>query len=171
MWLRLICILSNGCDQSATLFIYYNPHLFMCVYAHLLMYKGIHAGMRASHFLPSIIGRSAATRVLLTADELTGNDGYRIGLISDLAADQSNVKGDAYDIAAKISRRGTVAVRSMTQTLRASQEDSLEVALLREAHSQAMCYARIEDWNEGLDSIIERRDPVYSNYYCKDASE
>ena len=122
--------------------------------------------MGASHFLPSVIGQSEASRILLTGDELTGEDGYRIGLISDLVvADQASVKGHAYDIACRIARQGTVAVRSMTQSLRASQEAGLEVALMREAHAQAMCYARTSDWYEGLDSIIERREPVYSSYH------
>ena len=40
----------------------------------------------------------------------------------------------------------------------------LEQALRREADQQAIDYARL-DWREGLDAVVEKRDPRFAEYF------
>ena len=120
--------------------------------------------MGASHFLPNIIGQSLATMILLTGDDLDGKDAKRIGLASNLVDKNKDAKLEALAYAEKIASRGSVAVRTMTQSLRSAQNYGLEQALIREASAQSMCYAMSKDWNEGLDAVIKRRPPEFSSY-------
>jgi enoyl-CoA hydratase/carnithine racemase len=52
----------------------------------------------------------------------------------------------------------------MIETLRYQQDKGLDEALRMEAKAQAICYSR-EDWGEGVDAAIEKRDPVFHDYH------
>ena len=129
---------------------------------------GIHAGMGGSHFLPLSIGRSAANEALLTGKMFTGIEGLRIGLVNRLSGsnESEEVKRLAREMAEKISSQHPVAVRSMTRSIRLKEDAGLELALSREAQSQALCYAR-SDWGEGIDANMERRDSMFEDYFAK----
>ena len=40
----------------------------------------------------------------------------------------------------------------------------LEESLRREADQQALNYSRL-DWKEGLDAVVEKRSPVFDEYF------
>jgi enoyl-CoA hydratase/carnithine racemase len=114
---------------------------------------GIHSGMGGSHFLPIAVGEAKAMEILLTGQVLTGEEAKSLGLVQRVVEDTTSsgstcgqdVLEEAKRVAARIGRMNPLAVRSMVQTMR-SREDSmgmgLDHALRREAHAQAICYAR-----------------------------
>ena len=63
-----------------------------------------------------------------------------------------------------IAAASPLAVRQTVHTLRMHLEDgcSLERSLQREADTQAICYNG-PDMKEGLDAILEKRPPKFSN--------
>jgi enoyl-CoA hydratase/carnithine racemase len=122
---------------------------------------GIHSGMGGSHLLMRALGSSAkVNEILLTGKVLSGEEAYDLGIVNRLADD---AKAEAYALAKEVARQNPLAVRSMIQTLRAQQDHGLQAALHREAYAQALCYNR-EDWGEGLDAALEKRDPVFHDY-------
>jgi Enoyl-CoA hydratase/carnithine racemase len=109
---------------------------------------GIHSGMGGSHFLPVAVGEAKAMEILLTGKVLTGEEAKSLGLVQrlvDQSAGEDLLLEEAKRVATRIGRMNPLAVRSMVQTMR-SREDSmgmgLDHALRREAHAQAICYAR-----------------------------
>ena len=124
---------------------------------------GIHTGMGASHFLPLAMTKSSAmmNEVLLTGKFLTNEECFDYGIVSRLAEDP---KEEALSLAKEISDQNPLATRSMIQTIRQQQDVGLEGALQREAYVQAVCYNR-NDWGEGVEALIERRDPDFADYH------
>jgi enoyl-CoA hydratase/carnithine racemase len=51
---------------------------------------GLHPGMGATHFLPSLVGHQIAARLLLTAEKISGAEALTLGLVSEAVdADQA----------------------------------------------------------------------------------
>ena len=126
---------------------------------------GIHSGMGGSHLLMRALGGPSAkvNEILLTGKVLSGQEAFDLGLVNTLA-EGGKVKAKAKKLAEEVARQNPLAVRSMIQTLRQQQDEGLQAALQREAYAQALCYNR-DDWGEGLDAVIEKRDPIFDNYF------
>jgi enoyl-CoA hydratase/carnithine racemase len=122
--------------------------------------------MGGSHLLMRALGGPSAkvNEILLTGKTLSGEEAFNLGLLNSLADEPSQVKVEAKRLAEEVARQNPLSVRSMIQTLRTQQDDGLQAALQREAYAQALCYNR-KDWGEGLDAVIEKRDPVFDNYF------
>ena len=119
---------------------------------------GIHAGLGGVHWLRNCPQRN---EILLTGKTLMAEEALACGLVDRVVDDAQR---GAYDLAAEVAIQHPVAIRTMVQTLR-SQGD-LRGALERDAAMQAICYAR-EDWGEGLEAAMEKRDPVFDDYDAK----
>ena len=127
---------------------------------------GIHSGMGGSHLLMRALGGPSAkvNEILLTGKTLSGEEAFELGLLNTLADEPGQVKTEAAKLAEKVAQQNPLSIRSMIQTLRTQQDEGLQAALQREAYAQALCYNR-DDWGEGLDAAIEKRDPVFDNYF------
>ena len=132
---------------------------------------GIHSGMGGSHFLPLAVGESRAKDILLTGRVLTGIEAGEMG-VAHRVIDKSgpDLLEEANNLAIEIGDKHPLAVRSMVQTLRMRENaycGGIEAALRREALAQALCYAK-SDWGEGLDAIVEKRQPNFDDYQVDD---
>jgi len=126
---------------------------------------GIHPGMGGSHYLPRLIGPGRAAKVMLGAGRMTGAEAHQAGIIDELL-DGDDFLEDAIKVAGTFADNSPVAVRGMTRTLRMQVDVGLEEALRREADEQAICYAR-QDWLEGLDAVMNKREPVFDPFFSK----
>ena len=129
---------------------------------------GIHSGMGGSHFLPIAVGEARAMDILLTGKVMTGVEAGEIG-VAQRVVDKNgqDLLDEAKKIAAEIGNMHPLAVRSMVQTMRMRENamgGGLEASLRREAYAQACCYAK-GDWGEGLDAVVERREPSFDEYH------
>jgi 1,4-dihydroxy-2-naphthoyl-CoA synthase len=71
------------------------------------------------------------------------------------------------ELAKELNSMHPVAMRNMVQTMRIREDNmgsGIDTALRREAHIQSLCYAR-DDWGEGLNAAIERRNPSFDSYH------
>jgi len=118
---------------------------------------GLHPGMAATHFLPSIVGPQHAADLLLTGRLVTAEEALAMGLVARVAPCALEA---AMEVARDICTSGPVAVATLTQTLRARQEAGLAAAYLREAQAQAVCYPT-RDLREGVEALQERRKPSF----------
>lgn len=123
---------------------------------------GLHPGMAATHLLPALIGHQNASRLLLTGDVISGEEAMAMGLVAQ-CADAADTLNAAVQMGTRIAAAGPVAVRTCVRSLRLEQERDLERALWREADAQAQCYAT-EDLREGIQSLRERRPPVFRGF-------
>jgi len=121
--------------------------------------RGIFPCGGATVRLPEQIGWGNAQRYLMTGDEFSGADGYRMGLIQQLES-FDNIHNAAIELVNKIC---TVAPLGVQASLQSSRLATLE------GESQAMSQlfkalgpvARSEDAAEGVQSFLERRDAVF----------
>jgi len=121
---------------------------------------GLHPGMGATHFLPSIVGPQVASELLLTGKVIQGDEAARCGLIARTAEDPLQA---AVESASAMASAGPVAVRTTVRSLRMRQDVGLEQALQREADAQAQCYAS-KDYAEGVEAVAEKRAPKFSQF-------
>ncbi|GMI17019.1 hypothetical protein TrLO_g12149 [Triparma laevis f. longispina] len=124
---------------------------------------GIHPGMGGSHYLPRIIGTSKASRVLCGGKTYGGEEAKALGMVDELIDSENFLEG-AIAVAEEFSMNNPTATRGVTRTLRMQVDAGLEESLRREADQQALNYSRL-DWKEGLDAVVERRSPVFDEYF------
>lgn len=135
---------------------------------------GIPSGMGALHLLQNCggLGSSQASEILLLGKTLTGEEAFQLGLLNhNQLFPPDAVKDEAKALAQKIvTTSHPVAVRSMIRSTRLAADHgsggSLSDCLYRDAQAQAMCYNR-QDWGEGLEAVVSRRDPNFDNYHSK----
>jgi enoyl-CoA hydratase len=120
---------------------------------------GIHPGMGATFWLPTLVGVAKAWELLFTGRAIDAREAHRIGLVNRVVQ-RDQVVEEARVLAAEISEAGPVAVRLLKETLRRSLDQGLERALEEESRQQAKTF-RTEDAREGIRAIRERRRPVF----------
>jgi len=120
---------------------------------------GLHPGMGASYFLPRVIGRAAATELMLTARLIDAETALRLGLVSGVT-NSDGALGEAQRIAGEIADCGPEATRQLLETVRGGLSD-LTAHLEREAMAQSINYASA-DFKEGVRAAIEKRPAKFS---------
>jgi len=118
---------------------------------------GLHPGMAATHFLPSIVGPQHASDLLMTGRLVTAQEALAMGLVCRLG---ESAMDTAKVLAEEICTAAPIAVRTLVNTLRQRQNQGLEAAYLAEATAQSVCYPT-HDLAEGVKSLQERRTPVW----------
>jgi len=120
---------------------------------------GLHPGMAATHFLPTLVGPQIAADLLLTGRLVSAEEALTLGLVARLGDSAVTV---AKQLAMDICLSGPVAVRTLVKTLRDKQNMGLEEAYRVEATAQSICYPT-KDLAEGVKALQEKRSPVFEN--------
>jgi enoyl-CoA hydratase/carnithine racemase len=128
---------------------------------------GIPSGMGGLYLLQHAAGLSTvqANEILFLGKSLTGPEADRLGLVNRLVP-RHEVKGEAHKLALEITKKHPVAIRSMVRSCRLEQDRGLMDALYRDAHAQAMCYAR-SDWGRGLEAVAQKTEADFDDYHSK----
>jgi enoyl-CoA hydratase/carnithine racemase len=120
---------------------------------------GIHPGMAATWTLPRLVGPSRAADLLYTGRLVGAEEALALGLANRVAGD--DFEDVVAEMAGAIASAAPVAVRSLKQTLRGSEDRTIDDALLREASVQATTFATA-DAAEGIQAMREKRPPVFT---------
>lgn len=105
------------------------------------------------------VPRAVAMQMLLTGDRIDAREAYRVGLVSELV-EPNELVHRALELAARIADNGPLAVQSITELARHSEEltlsrsldlEEIRWGLLRDTHDRA----------EGRAAFAERRTPTY----------
>ena len=136
--------------------------------------------MGGSHLLSNTIGESQSKLALLTGKVFTAVEALEKGIAHDISPTIQQDRKDLNDtddevvmkLAKRIASMHPLAIRSMVQTIRMREDafggvGGLDATMKREAYAQALCYAK-DDWGEGLDAAMEKRQPDFSNYHDGD---
>ena len=111
---------------------------------------------------------------------MSGTEALSLGVVDSLVSDPSKTSFDSSDlerneeddlmrealkIASDFACSSPVAARGVLQTMRMQATNGLEESLRREADQQALDYAR-QDWvKQGIDSVINKRQPDFDEYF------
>jgi 2-(1,2-epoxy-1,2-dihydrophenyl)acetyl-CoA isomerase len=122
---------------------------------------GIHQGFGLSVTLPSVVGTQAASRMLLTAEEVSPHQALEMGLCDQLVAEED--LADAADrLARVIASQAPLAVRSIRRTLRGRLRADFLTAIDREINEQAWLF-RTADHREALAALSDKRPPDFES--------
>lgn len=106
------------------------------------------------------IGWGNAMRVLLTGDELSGPEAYRLGLVQELVEPGQQFER-AMDIAERVAKAAPLGVQAALASARKARVEGPRAAL-------ASLFAEIQplmtskDSQEGLQAFLERREPNFT---------
>ena len=121
---------------------------------------GLHPGMGCTHTIATACGGQVASRLLLTADVVSGREAAQMGLVASSASDADACVSEALATARRVAAQSPLAVRATVATLRSSLGTGLDSALRREADAQAQSYAS-GDYAEGLAALRSKRSPAF----------
>lgn len=121
--------------------------------------RGIFPCGGATVRLQQQIGWGNAQRYLMTGDEFSGDDAYRMGLVQQIEC-IDNLHQAAWGIVEKISKAAPLAVQASLKSSRMAhlQSENQALGCLFEALGPV---AQSEDAKEGVQSFLQRREAVF----------
>ena len=120
---------------------------------------GLGAGMAITYLLPRLINVSTAAELLFTGRLIDGDEMQRLGLAS-AAVSSDEVVPRARQIAEEIAQNAPLAVRAIKQTFYRGLRWTPSEAAYMEAFLQAETLTT-KDANEGMNALLEKRDPIF----------
>jgi enoyl-CoA hydratase/carnithine racemase len=128
---------------------------------------GFHHGFALSVTLPAVVGRQAATDLLLTGRRIGGEEALSLGLCDRLSGDGEGEGGGEGELLAgalayadELAASGPLAVRAIRATLRQGLVDEARRAMEHE-HDEQVHLLGTADFAEGVRAAAERRDPSF----------
>lgn len=112
-----------------------------------------------SYFLPYLVGAAKARELYFSADIITGQEAYNIGMVTKVASAET-FEQEVKDYALHLAQLPTVAIGYMKKNLNASQQGSLSDVFDLEAMHMMRCFMT-EDHREASQAFIEKRAPVF----------
>ena len=118
--------------------------------------RGLYPVGGATVRLMQELGWGNAMRYLLTADEISAEEAFRLGLVQELTEPGKQLDR-ALDIANTIARQAPLGVKATLRSARLARTQGDKVALERLLPDLIPIIAS-EDFKEGVQSFMERRD-------------
>ncbi len=116
---------------------------------------GIIPGYGGSQRLTRLVGRGPALELLLTGDQISAADAYRLGLVNRVVT-AANLMGEARKLAHALASKAPVAVRYILDAVNRGLEMPLREALVHEATLFGLV-AATDDMREGTKAFLEKR--------------
>ena len=120
---------------------------------------GIMPGAGGTQRLIRSVGKALASRMVLSGESIDAHQALHAGLVSDIHP-AALTDEYALKLAATIARHSPLALRAAKQSLRLSQEVSLQAGLQQERQLFSLLSAT-EDRREGIDAFLQKRTPDF----------
>ena len=120
---------------------------------------GIMPGYGGTQRLPRLVGKGRALQLILSGDNISAQEAYRIGLVNEIVPN-ANLIPRAEAILQQIISNAPVGVKFSIEAVNKGLETSLDEGLLIEASLFALC-AATEDKKEGTSAFLAKRPPKF----------
>ncbi|STV12736.1 phenylacetate degradation enoyl-CoA hydratase PaaA [Klebsiella pneumoniae] len=120
---------------------------------------GIMPGAGGTQRLIRSVGKALASRMVLSGESIDARQAQQAGLVSDIHP-AALTDEYALQLATTIARHSPLALRAAKQSLRLSQEVSLQAGLQQERQLFSLLSAT-EDRREGIDAFLQKRTPEF----------
>jgi 2-(1,2-epoxy-1,2-dihydrophenyl)acetyl-CoA isomerase len=110
--------------------------------------------------LPRLIGFQKASALMMLGDKVTANDALQMGMLYKVFS-ADNFEIESKKIAQTLAQMPTKAIAFTKQALNQSTTNSFEQQLKLEDTLQQKS-ANTNDYKEGVDAFLEKRQPVFS---------
>ncbi|MGH3734878.1 MAG: enoyl-CoA hydratase-related protein [Micromonosporaceae bacterium] len=121
---------------------------------------GLAGDTGVSWTLPRLVGYAKATELMLLATPVKADEAHRLGLLTELVADDEQVLPTAQSLAARLAAGPTVAYGAIKKQLMAGASGGLEAALEAEYAAQAACGATA-DHREATTAFVNKQQPTF----------
>ncbi len=121
---------------------------------------GIVPGYGATQRLPRLVGRGRALDMLLSAETVSAEEAFRIGLVNRVVAQEDLIPASR-EWLGKVMNNGPLAVGLTMQAVDRGLEMGLDAGLAFEAMAFGVAAASV-DCKEGMGAFLERRKPVFT---------
>jgi enoyl-CoA hydratase len=116
---------------------------------------GIIPGYGGSQRLPRLIGRGRALELLLTGDQISAAEAYRLGLVNRVVTG-ANLMGEARKLAQTLAAKAPIAVRYIIDAVNKGLQMPLPDAQVFEATLFGLV-STTEDMREGTKAFLDKR--------------
>lgn len=120
---------------------------------------GIMPGAGGTQRLIRSVGKSLASKMVLTGESITARQALAAGLVSDVYPESLTLEY-ALQQATLMARHSPLALQAAKQALRQSQEVALQAGLAQERQLFTLL-AATEDRREGIDAFLQKRTPDF----------
>jgi len=121
---------------------------------------GMIPGYAGTQRLPRLVGKGRALEMILTADPITADEAWRIGLVNRVV-EPGELMPACRELAAKILSKAPIAVRHAIEAVNHGLEMPFDEAELFEATLFGLCVAS-EDMREGVGAFLEKRPAKFT---------
>jgi enoyl-CoA hydratase/carnithine racemase len=122
---------------------------------------GIIPGWGGTQRLPRFVGKAKALEMMLTGDQITAQEAFRLNLVNKVVPGGEVLK-TAKDLGRKIAAKGGVAIRAILDAARLGSSTTLAEGLDHEAEQFARVVAS-EDAREGVSAFLQKRQPAFKD--------
>ncbi len=120
---------------------------------------GIMPGAGGTQRLIRSVGKSLASKMVLTGESITARQALAAGLVSDVYPESLTLEY-ALRQAGLMARHSPLALQAAKQALRQSQEVALQAGLAQERQLFTLL-AATDDRREGIDAFLQKRTPEF----------
>jgi len=120
---------------------------------------GIIPGAGGTQRLPRLVGKGRALQLILSAEIISAQEGYRIGLVNEVVP-SADLITRAEAILGQINSNAPLAVKFSLEAVNQGLETSQSEGLLLESSLFAICAAS-DDKREGTSAFLEKRAPQF----------
>jgi enoyl-CoA hydratase/carnithine racemase len=120
---------------------------------------GLVPGGGGTQRLPRLVGKGRALQLILSAEMISAQEAYRIGLVNEVVP-AADLLTRAEAILRKIASNAPMAVKFALTAVNKGLETSQDEGLLLEASYFGLC-AGTEDKKEGTTAFLEKRPPQF----------
>jgi 2-(1,2-epoxy-1,2-dihydrophenyl)acetyl-CoA isomerase len=110
-------------------------------------------------YLPRLIGFGKASALMMLADNITGEEAEKMGMIYKVV-DDDKLNEEALNTAVKLAGMPTVGIGLTKRLLNTSMTNNIEQQLREEGKVQVLA-AQSYDHKEGVKAFLEKRKPVF----------
>jgi enoyl-CoA hydratase/carnithine racemase len=124
------------------------------------MKRGTMPHFGATQRLPRLIGAGNSLRMMLTGSALRADDAMRVGLVTDLAQNRSDLAQVSARVAEAILSRAPLATRLVKDAVLKGYDMTLEQGIRLEEDLYALLQTTA-DRAEGVRAFLEKRKPLF----------
>jgi enoyl-CoA hydratase/carnithine racemase len=122
---------------------------------------GIIPGWGGTQRLPRLVGKAKAIELILTGDQITAQEAFRLNLVNKVVPGGEVLK-TARDLAKKIAQKGAVAIRAAMDAVTNGSPRPIAEGLAYEGDRLSEV-VRTEDMREGVTAFLQKRQPVFKD--------
>jgi enoyl-CoA hydratase/carnithine racemase len=122
---------------------------------------GIIPGWGGTQRLTRIVGPAKASELILTGDNFTAQEAYRLNLANKVVPGGEVLK-TAKDLAKKVASKGAMAIAAAMDAISKARDAELNAGLAVEA-ANVVNLVSTEDAKEGITAFLTKRQPVFKD--------